>query len=230
VTRRIGILVALLLLAASILVALGSMLAGRYYYGTLAQTASPQTASPSSEAENPVLGVPTQPRSHPIPAGASKDLNVTQRTTGYGERSTSLEETTSLEDYLSSPPKSTLSYGGEVARSPASASYCWGGGCADGVWTVPPRKQTLYVPSGAEMVFRFGGQGPPNKVSASATELLGRVDTNGGGLGRAYSLKASGSGVKRVIRARLPPDEYLVDVHITAPQGDVPYIFRVVVQ
>src|SRR5215211_7022977 len=42
VTRRIGILVASLLLAASIVVVLGSMLAGRYY-GTLAQTASPQT-------------------------------------------------------------------------------------------------------------------------------------------------------------------------------------------
>ena len=86
------------------------------------------------------------------------------------------------------------------------------------------------MPSGAEMVFRFGGQGPPNEVSASATELLGRVDTNGGGLGREFSLKARGSSVERAIRARLPPEEYLVDVHITAPQGDVPYIFRVVVQ
>ena len=67
-------------------------------------------------------------------------------------------------------------------------------------------------------------------MSASAIVLLGRVDTNGGGLGRERSLNASGSGVERTIRARLPPEEYLVDVHITAPQGDAPYIFRVVVQ
>ena len=137
-TRPIGILVASLLLAALIVAVLGSMLAGRYYHGTLAQTASPQTASPSSEATNPVLGVPTQPRVHPGPAGTSKDVNVTQRTTAFGEGTTPHEEeTTALqEDYLQRPPKSTLSYGGEVARSPASASYCWGGGCTDGIWTV----------------------------------------------------------------------------------------------
>jgi len=76
----------------------------------------------------------------------------------------------------------------------------------------------------------FWGQTLPNKVSASTIVLLGRVDTNGGGLGRERSLKASGSGMERTIRIRLSPDEYLVDVHITAPQGDAPYIFRVVVQ
>ena len=75
-TRRIGILVALL--AASIIVVLGSMLAGRYY-GMLAQTASPQRASPSSEAANPLLGVSAQPRTHPIPAGASKDVSLTEK-------------------------------------------------------------------------------------------------------------------------------------------------------
>ena len=137
-TRRIGILVASLLLAALIVVALGSMLAGRYYYGTLAQTASPQAASSSSEAANPVLGVPTQPRPHPIPAGASKDVNVTEQTTAPGKGTTPHEEETTAtqEDYLQGPPKSTLSHGGQVARSPASAAYCWGGGCMDGIWTV----------------------------------------------------------------------------------------------
>jgi hypothetical protein len=65
----------------------------------------------------------------------------------------------------------------------------------------------------------FWGQGPPKKVSASAIVLLGRVDTNGGGLGRGYSLKASGSGMERTFRARLPLDEYLVDVHIRPPRA-----------
>jgi len=51
-TRRIVFLVALL--AAPIVVVLGSMLAGRHYYGTLAQT-----ASPSLEAENPLRGMST---------------------------------------------------------------------------------------------------------------------------------------------------------------------------
>jgi hypothetical protein len=146
VSRRIVLF--LVLLAALIVVALGSMLAGRYYHGTLAQTASPQTASPqtaspqtaspSSDPTNPVLGVPTQPRVHPGPGGTSKDVNVTQRTTAFGEGTTPHEEeTTALqEDYLQRPPKSKLTYGGEVARSPASASYCWGGGCTDGIWTV----------------------------------------------------------------------------------------------
>ena len=76
----------------------------------------------------------------------------------------------------------------------------------------------------------FGGQTTPNKVSASATVLLGRVDTNGGGFGRELSLRARGSGMERTIPAEMPPDEYLMEVHITATQGDAPYIFPVMVQ
>jgi hypothetical protein len=50
----------------------------------------------------------------------------------------------------------------------------------------------------------FGGQTTPNKVSASATVHLGRVDTNGGGFGRELSLRARGSGMVRTIPAEMP--------------------------
>ena len=166
-------------------------------------------------------GLSTQPTERVPEPGFSTDVTVTEDATALQEETTVL----SL-----GPPHSTRTYGGQIARNPASASYRSGGGCMDGIWTVPPRGQTLYVPSGSEMVFRLGGQTPLNKVSASATELLGRVDTNGGGVGRERSLKAGGSGMERIISADLPPDGYLVDVYIRAPQGDAPYVFRVVVQ
>ena len=87
---------------------------------------------------------------------------------------TTQEETTSIleEGELASPPDSTLSYGGREVRVSVSASYCWsstgGSMCADGVATLPPRKQTLHVPSGSEMVFRYEAPRPPKEVRVSA--------------------------------------------------------------
>jgi len=49
---------------------------------------------PHSEAGKPVKGVPTQPGSHPIAAGASKGVNVTQRTTAHGQGTSAYQEET----------------------------------------------------------------------------------------------------------------------------------------
>jgi hypothetical protein len=147
------------------------------------------------------------------------------------------------EEDLESPPDSTLSYGGNVERVSVSASFCWssaeGGGCFDGVSTIPPRNKTLYVPSGSEMVFRYEAPRPPKKVSVSAVSFdegwfMGEPS------GSHRSLKAHGSGVEKkakgqtsflwTIPAELPPGEYGVRVYVTDPQGDPHYVFRVMVE
>ena len=155
---------------------------------------------------------------------------TTEETTAYGEEGTTVLQE---EAVLEAPPDSTLSYGGNVVRVSVSASYCWstaeGAMCADGVATIPPRKQTLYVPSGSEMVFRYEAPRPPKKVSVSAASF-DRTDMFGGPRGSRRSLKAHGSGVERTIPAELPPGEYGVYVYVTDPQGDPYYLFRVMVE
>jgi hypothetical protein len=185
-----------------------------------------QTAALSSEAETQAVGVPTKPVLPPTASGAPKDANVTQRTTVRGEETTAHEEETAARS--SGPPHSTLTYGGQAARSPTSAPYCWGM-CADGKWTVPPRRQPLYVPSGSEMVFRYEAPRPPKKVSVSA-KSFDEKDMFGAPVGSPRRLYAHGSGVERTIPAELPPGEYGLYVYVTAPQGDPYYVFRVVVQ
>src|SRR5215216_2640336 len=137
------------------------------------------------------------------------------------------EETTVLQGGgdLRRPPESTLSYGGrEVTGS--LGSYCWSYGssgvCADTAGEPPPKQKTLTVPSGSEMVFRYGGQRSPKTVEIRASPL-------GKKGGPHRSLKAHGSGVERTIPAELPPAEYVVDVFVTEPRGDAVYSFRVVV-
>jgi hypothetical protein len=138
-----------------------------------------------------------------------------------------------VESDLESPPDSTLSYGGNVVRVSVSASFCWGtaegGMCADGVATIPPRKKTLYVPSGSEMVFRYEAPRPPKKVRVSAASFDERGPF-GEPAGSRRSLKAHGSGVERTIPVELPPGEYGVYVYVTDPQGDPYYLFRVMVE
>jgi hypothetical protein len=169
-----------------------------------------------------------------------------EETTAYGEETTAYQEETTVlqgEDELEAPPDSTLSFGGNEVRVSVSASYCWstanGGGCFDGVSTIPPRKQTLHVPSGSEMVFRYEAPRPPKKVSVSAASF----DEGwfmGEPAGSHRSLKAHGSGVEKkakgqtsflwTIPAELPPGEYGVYVYVTDPQGDPHYVFRVMVE
>ena len=142
------------------------------------------------------------------------------------------------------PPDSTLSYGGQEVKG-ALGSYCWSRGssglCADtaGVW--PGRKRTLTVPSGSEVVFHFGGQGPPDRVNASASSPPDKVmataspwpekgaSTASTAQNRRRSLKTYGSGVERTIPVELPPGEYLLDVYVLTQQGDAGYAFRIMV-
>ena len=169
--------------------------------------------------------------------GRTQATQTTEETTAYGEETTAYyqEETTVLqgEDVLEEPPDSTLSFGGKEVRASVSASFCWSTattmGCFDGVATIPPRKQTLYVPSGSEMVFRYEAPRPPNKVSVSAASFDDKGPF-GEPMGSRRSLKAHGSGVERTIPAELPPGEYGVYVYVTDPQGDPYYLFRVMVE
>ena len=147
------------------------------------------------------------------------------------------EETTALKGGdLRRPPDSTLSFGGREVRG-RLGSYCWSYrgtmGCSDvaGI-PLPHEPQTLTVPSGSEMVFRYGGQRSPKKVEAGALPLgkKGGWILNKRGRIIHHSLKAHGSGVERTIPAELPPREYVVNVFVKEQQGDVLYSFRVMVE
>jgi hypothetical protein len=152
------------------------------------------------------------------------------------EETTALEETTGLQGAgnLNRPPDSTLSYVGQEVKG-VLGSYCWGNMCADSVFIVPPRKKTLTVPPGSEVVFRYGGQSSPDTVKAGAAPLKARsvpvgTSTASADPNRSRSLKALGSGVERTIPVELPPGEYAVEVFVIEPQGDAVYFFRVMVE
>jgi len=159
------------------------------------------------------------------------------------EETTALEETTDYTEEatvqqgagnLNRPPDSMLSYGGREVKG-TLGSYCWKNLCADSVFIVPPRQKTLAVPSGSEMVFRYGGQSSPDTVKAGAAPLKARTvpvgtSTASADPNRSRSLKALGSGVERTILVELPPGEYAVEVFVIEPQGDAVYFFRVLVE
>jgi hypothetical protein len=162
--------------------------------------------------------------------------NSTEETTVYKEETTVLG---GAED-LPRPPDSTLSYGGREVKG-TLGSYCWSSGksgvCADSTFIVPPRKKTLTVPSGSEIVFRYGGQTPPKKLGAAAYPLS-KNDTSSASPdpSRSHSIKAHGSGVERTIPVELPAGEYVADVFIQVPQttthgvNDATYYFRIMVE
>jgi hypothetical protein len=163
--------------------------------------------------------------------GDSASSTTTQEeTTAYKEETTVLGGA----EGLPRPPDSTLSYGGREVKG-ALGTYCWSSGksgvCADTSFIVPARKKTLTVPSGSEVVFRYGGQTPPKKLGAAAYPLS-KNDTSSASPdpSRSHSLKAYGSGVERTIPVELPPGEYVVDVFITVRQGDATYFFRIMVE
>ncbi len=128
---------------------------------------------------------------------------------------------------LKRPPNSTLSHGGREVKG-LLGSYCWGNKCVDmALLPVSPNQQTLTVPSGSELVFRYGGQRSPGRVKANAFTL------NKKGYpvwSSRRSLKVHGSGVERTIPAEVPPEEYEVDVFVVEPQGDAVYSFSVIVE
>ena len=146
------------------------------------------------------------------------------------------EETTTLtgEGGLPRPPDTTLSYGGQEVKG-RLGSYCWSshssGLCADKAAPVRPPKPTLTVPSGSEMVFRYGGQSPPDSVSFGAVPLSKNGTSNPlENPNRFRSLKAHGSGVERTIPVELPQGEYVVDVFLREQQNDASYDFHVMVE
>lgn len=156
--------------------------------------------------------------------------NVKEDSTVYKEATT----TPAGEGDLPQPPDSTLSYGGREVKG-MLGSYCWSSSnsavCADTFFIVPPDKKTLTVPSGSEMMFRYGGQTPPKKVGAAASPLTKNGTSSASpDLNRSHSLKSHGSGVERTILAELPPGEYVVDVFIKVRQGDATYYFRILVE
>lgn len=167
-------------------------------------------------------------------AEATEEMTQATETT---QETTALEETTVQKKAgdLDRPPDSTLSYGGQEVRG-SLGSYCWGDTCADMAYPVRPPKQTLTVPSGSEMVFRFGGQESPDKLKISATPLdkYGKSATASADSNLSRSLKALGSGVERTIPVELPPREYVVSMYVEKSQplglGQADYYFRVMVE
>ena len=146
----------------------------------------------------------------------------TEETTVFKEETTVLE----AEGDLRRPPDSTLSYGRRKVKGQLG-SYCWDYGnsglCADKAGIPPPRRKTLTVPTGSEMVFRYGRQRPPNTVQLDVLPL-GKQD------GSHPSLNAEGSGVERTIPVKLPPGEYVLSVFVREQQGDASYSFRIMVE
>jgi hypothetical protein len=109
VTRRTALLV--VLLAAPIVVVLGSRMAGRYCYGSPAQS-----QSPSLQAQEPALNTSPHPSERFYDPSMTGDVTVTEEITVLQR-----------EGDRKQPPQSTLSYGEREVRSSASVdgSYSW---------------------------------------------------------------------------------------------------------
>ena len=167
-------------------------------------------------------------------AGCAAGQGGAGRTPAEETTASGTEETTVLQGGGNPrrPPASALSYGGQDVKG-TLGSYCWSSGnsygCADSIWPLIPSKQkTLTVPPGSEMVFRYGGQSPPNTVEVRAYALKKLQKT---GTHRPdSSLTTRGSGVQRTICAALPPGEYVLEVSVKEQQDDAAYYFRVVVE
>src|SRR5215208_1096675 len=175
----------------------------------------------------------------------SAGRSIAEETTAHKEETTTLTG----EGGFPRPPDSTLSYGGQEVKG-TLGTYCWTSGrkgvCADAPFPItPPRKKTLAVPTGSEMVFRYGGQRSPDTVNAGAVPLDKKgqprpPSSHKKGQPRRLTprpltsghppLEAHGSGVERTIPVELPQGEYGVYVEVTEPQGDPSYFFRIMVE
>ena len=158
------------------------------------------------------------------PTQEEPTANATEETTVLKEETTVLA--------TPEPPDSTLSDGGREVKG-TLGSYCWSSGnsgtCVDSIG--PPiggKQETLPVPPGSEMVFRYGGKSPPKTVEAGAYSL--NKLKKAGVVRPDRALEAQGSGVQRIIPAELPPGEYVLDVFVKVQQGDASYYFRIVVE
>jgi hypothetical protein len=177
--------------------------------------------------------------SDPANEDAAEETEEATQATETTEETTALEETTGLQETtalqgggIAQPPDSTLSYGGQEVKG-TLGSYCWGNACADMAYPVQPPKQKLTVPSGSEMVFRYGGQSSPDTVKVRAFPL-NKQGTSTSSANSSRALKAQGPGVERTIPVELPPREYVVDVYVEKSQtmglGQTDYYFRIMVE
>ncbi len=178
-------------------------------------------------------------------AGCAAEQGNVGRTPAEEETTAYKEETTVQEGAgdLKRPPESTLSYGGQEVKG-TLGTYCWTsdrrGECVDS--TGPPvrsKEKTLTVPSGSEVVFRYGGQSPPKTVEAGAYPLNKKGQLRippshkkgqPGHVISPHPLEAHGSGIERTVPAELPPGEYVLEVSVEEPQGGATYYFRVMVE
>ena len=158
------------------------------------------------------------------PTQEEPTANATEETTVLQEKTTVLA--------TPEPPDSTLSDGGREVKG-TLGSYCWSSGnsgtCVDSIG--PPiggKQETLTVPPGSEMVFRYRGKSPPKTVEAGAYSL--NKLKKAGVVRPDRALKAQGSGVQRTIPAELPPGEYILEVFVKVQQGDASYYFRIMVE
>jgi hypothetical protein len=164
------------------------------------------------------------------PTEEETTAHETEETTAYNEETTIQKRAGDLDR----PPDSTLSYGGQEVRG-SLGSYCWGDTCADMAYPVRLPKQTLAVPAGSEMVFRYGGRKSPDKLEIHVNPL-DKKDTSSASAdpNLSRSLKALGSGVERTIPVEVPPGEYVVRVYVEESQplglGQADYFFRIMVE
>ncbi len=173
------------------------------------------------------------------PAEEESTANGTAETTAHKEETTTLTG----EGGPPRPPVSTLSYGGQEVKG-TLGSYCWFSGrrgvCADSQGpSIASKEKTLTVPSGSEVVFRYGGQNPPKTVEAGAYPLNKKGQLRippshrkgqPGHVISPHPLEVHGSGVERPIPIRLPQGEYVVDVSLKVQENGATYYFRVIVE
>ena len=162
----------------------------------------------------------------------SAGRSIAEETTAHKEETTTLTG----EGGFPQPPDSTLSYGGQEVKG-TLGTYCWTSGrkgvCADAPFPItPPRKKTLAVPTGSEMVFRYGGQRSPKMVTIDVYPLDKKgTSTASADSDLSGSLKVHGSGVERTIPVELPSGEYVVEVSVEEPpDNQADYSFRVMVE
>ena len=88
-----------------------------------------------------------------------------EETTANGKEETTIQQ--GAGGNIPRPPDSTLSYGAQEVKG-LLGTYEWPSGFGDAPILIPRKQKTLTVPSGSEMVFRYGGQRPPKTVNAAA--------------------------------------------------------------
>ena len=94
---------------------------------------------------------------------------------------------------------------------------------------IPSKKKTISVPSGSEMVFRYGGQDPPKTVESKAYALK-KLQRKEATMRPESTMKAQGSGVQRTIPAELSPGEYVLEVFTKNQKDETYYYFRIMVE